>query len=232
MATDQMIGYDELVTILAGNRFSITDSGEQVEIINEGLRYFYAAHDWSFLYKTTTLAVTASEATTDLPSDFSQLTDPFSYEPDEYRGSPVQVESHTIREHIAIHNYTNYPTMFAIASDTFDPTVGERWKVMWYPLPSEDLTMHYRYRATPDIPTVGQVMRGDPRFSLAQMYCVYATAASYAKDANTYFADMRDKAMATAIQQDKDRFVGTHIANLAEPQQHEEIIHSTWTESS
>jgi len=229
MATDQMIDYDELVLMLASNQFSITDSADQVFIINMGLRYFYAAYDWSFMYKTTTLAVTALEADTDLPSDFSQLTDPFSYEPDEYRASPLQVESHFIRERRAVHDYTNRMAYFAIEGDTFDPAVGERWKVLWFPRPCEDFTMHYRYRATPDIPVAGQVMRGDPRFSLAQMYCVYAAAGSYAKDANTYYADQRDKTLATAIEQDKARFIGTHIANLAEPQQHEEIIHSTWT---
>jgi hypothetical protein len=230
MATDQMIDYDELVTILAGGRFSITNSADQVEIINEGLRYFYAAHDWSFLYKTTTLAVTAAEADTDLPTDFSQLTDAFSYEPDEYRGSPVQVESHTIRELRSATDYTNRMCYFAITSDTFVAATGERWKVMWYPRPEEDYTMYYRYRATPTIPTTGEMMRGDPRFSLAAMYCVFASAASYKKDQDTYYADTRDKAMAEAIKQDKARFTGTVIADLAGPQQHEEIIHSTWTE--
>jgi hypothetical protein len=230
--TDQMIGYNELVTILAGNRFSITVSADQVEIINEGLRYFYAANDWSFMYITTTLAVTEGDAVTDLPDDFSQLTDAFSYEPDEYRGSPVQVESHEIRELRAANDYTNYPTRFAIAMDDFDPTVGSRWQVMWYPRPSEDHVMQYRYRATPNIPTTGQVMRGDPRFSIAQMYCVYAAAGSYEKDANTYYAEMRDKALATAIEQDKARFTGTIIGDLAGYQHPEYVIHSTWTESS
>jgi hypothetical protein len=227
-----MIGYDELVLSLAGDRFSMTDSATQISTINEGLRYFYAAHDWSFLYKTTTLAVTAAEADTDLPADFSQITDPFSYEPDEYRGSPQEVESHTIREHRAIHDFNSHPQMFAITSDDFVAATGERWKVMWYPRPEEDYTMYYRYRASPTIPTTGEMMRGDPRFSNAAMYCVYAAAASYKKDQDTYYADMRDKTMATAIQQDKNRFIGTHIANLAEPQYYEEIIHSTWTESS
>ena len=229
MATDQMIDYDELVTILAGNRFSITVSADQIEIINEGLRYFYAAHDWSFMYKTTTLAVTALEYDTDLPSDFSQITDPFSYAPDEYRSSPIQVDSNAIREFLSGTDYTNAMCYFAITSDDFVAATGERWKVMWYPRPSEDYTMYYRYRATPAIPTTGEKMRGDPRFSMAAMYCVYAAAASYAKDQNTYYADMRDKAMATAIEQDKARFVGTHITNLAGPQQTEEVIHSTWS---
>ena len=232
MATDQMIDYDELVTMLAGGRFSITESADQVEIINEGLRYFYAAHDWSFLYKTTTLSVTASEATTDLPTDFSQMTDPFSYEPDEYRSSPIQVESHIIRERRAINDYTSHPRMFAITTDDFVAGTGERWKVMWYPLPCEDYTMYYRYRATPTIPVSGEVMRGDPRFSLAASYCVMAAAASYEKDQDNYYAEQRDKAMATAIQQDKDRFIGTHIADLAEPQYHEYIVHSTWIQES
>ena len=230
MATDRMIDYDELVTILASGQFSISDSDDQVFIINQGLRYFYAAHDWSFMYTTTTLAVTAAEADTDLPADFSQLTDAFSFEPDEYRGSPVQVESHQIRELRSANDYTNRMLYFAITTDDFVAATGERWKVMWFPRPEEDYTMHYRYRASPTIPTVGEKMRGDPRFSLAAMYCVYASAASYKKDQDTYYADMRDKTLATAIAQDKARFVGTFIANLAEPQQHEEIIHSTWTE--
>ena len=230
MATDQMIDYDELVLILAGGRFSITTSADQVQIINEGLRYFYAAYDWSFMYTTTTLAVTTAEADTDLPADFSQLTDPFSHEPDEYRGSPVQVESHTIRELRSANDYTNAPTYFAIAMDDFVAATGSRWKVMWYPRPEEDYTMYYRYRATPSIPTAGEMMRGDPRFSLAAMYCVYAAAASYAKDTRSYYADERDKLLAEAINQDKARFIGTYITNLAAPQQHEEIIHSTWTE--
>jgi hypothetical protein len=231
MATSQMIGYDELVLSLAGDRFSMTDSATQISTINEGLRYFYAAHDWSFLYKTTTLAVTASEADTDLPADFSQITDPFSYEPDEYRGSPQEVESHTIREHRAIHDYNSHPQMFAITSDDFVAATGERWKVMWYPLPEEDYTMYYRYRATPSIPTVGEFLRGDPRFTVAAQYCVFAAAESVQNDYNTgAYASQRDTMLEKAIQQDNARFIGTHIANLAEPQQHEEIIHSTWTE--
>jgi hypothetical protein len=228
-----MVDYDELVTRLAGGRFSITASADQVEIIDEGLRYFYAAHDWSFLYKTTTLAVTALEADTDLPSDFSQITDPFSYEPDEYRTSPILVESNTIRERRAINDYTSHPRMFAITTDDFVAGTGERWKVMWYPLPCEDYTMYYRYRASPTIPTTGEMMRGDPRFSLAASFCVYAAAASYKKDQDTYYADMRDKTMATAIQQDKARFIGTHIADLSDTQYSDEyIIHSTWIQES
>jgi hypothetical protein len=230
--TTQMIGYDELVTILAGGRFSISTSADQVEIINEALRYFYSAHDWSFMYKTTTLAVTALEADTDMPADFSQLTDPFSYEPDEYRGSPQQVESHEIRELRSANDYTNRMAYFALATDTFDPEVGERWKVLWFPRPCEDYTMHYRYRATPTIPTTGQFMRGDPRFTIAAMYCVYAAAASYKKDQRSYYADMRDEALARAIEQDKARFVGTTIGDLADYQHPEYVIHSTWTESS
>ena len=230
MATDQMIDYDELVTMLAGNRFSITVSADQIEIINEGLRYFYAAYDWSFMYTTTTLAVADGDEDTDLPADFSQLTDAFSYEPDEYRASPVQVESHEIRELRSANDYTNRMIYFAIATKDFVAATGSRWKVMWFPRPEEDYTMYYRYRATPDIPTVGEKMRGDPRFSIAQMYCVYAAAASYQKDQDTYYADMRDKAMATAIEQDKARFVGTIIGDLAQPQQTEVVIHSTWTE--
>jgi hypothetical protein len=225
-----MISYDELVLILASRRFSITDSTQQAQIINEGLRYFYAAYDWSFMYKTTTLAVTALEADTDLPADFSQLTDAFSYEPDEYRGSPVQIESHEIRELRAANDYTNRMAYFAIATDTFDPEVGDRWKVLWFPRPCEDFTMHYRYRASPTIPEAGEVMRGDPRFSLAQSYCVYATAASYNKDQDTYYADMRDKTVATAIQQDQARFTGTVIGDLADNQHPEYVIHSTWTQ--
>jgi hypothetical protein len=225
-----MIDYDELVLILAGGRFSITDSTQQSQIINEGLRYFYAAHDWSFLYKTTTLAVTALEADTELPADFSQLTDAFSYEPDEYRGNLTQVETHRIRELRAAYDYTNRMSEFAIAMDTFDPEVGERWKVLWFPRPCEDFTMHYRYRASPLIPEAGEVMRGDPRFSLAQSYCVYAAAATGSKDQYTYYADMRDKAMDTAIKQDGDRLIGTVIGDLADDQQPEFVIHSTWTQ--
>ena len=176
--------------------------------------------------------MTAAEADTDLPSDFSQLTDAFSFEPDEYRSSPVQTESHVIRERRAAHDYTNRPVYFAIATDDFDATVGERWKVMWYPRPEEDYTLYYRYRATPTIPVAGEVMRGDPRFSLAAQYCVMAVAASYAKDADTYYADMRDKAMATAIDQDGARFTGTIIGSLAEQDYPDYIVHSTWTESS
>jgi len=230
MSTDQMVDYDELVLILAGNRFSITDSGEQVEIINEGLRYFYAANDWSFMYHTTTLAVTAGDEDTDLPSDFSQLTDAFSYEPDEYRASPIQVESHEIRELRSANDYTNRMIYFAIEMKDFVAATGERWKVMWFPRPEEDYTMYYRYRATPTIPTTGEMMRGDPRFSLAAQYCVMAVAASYAKDADTYYADMRDKAMATAIQQDRLRFTGTVIGDLSGQRHTEYVIHSTWTE--
>ena len=230
MAATQMIDYDEMATLLGGRRFSITDATELAQLIQQGLRHFYAAHDWSFLYKTATLAVTADEADTDLPSDFSQLTDAFSYEPDEYRSSPVQVESHTIREYRAAHDYTNAPCYFAITTDPFDDEVGERWKVMWYPRPEEDYTLYYRYRAVPTIPGTGEVMRGDPRFSLAQLYCVYAAAESNLDIHDGQYAAMRDQALATAIEQDSARFAGTVIGCLAESQHQEEIIHSTWTE--
>ena len=230
MAATQMIDYDEMATLLGGRRFSITDATELAQLIQQGLRHFYAAHDWSFLYKTTTLAVTAAEADTDLPSDFSQLTDAFSYEPDEYRSSPVQVESTFIRERRAVNDYTNAPCYFALTTDDFVATTGERWKVMWYPRPEEDYTLYYRYRATPAIPAAGDMMRGDPRFSIAQLYCVYAAAESNLDIHDGQYAAMRDQALATAIEQDGARFTGTVIGSLAVPQYHDEIIHSTWTE--
>lgn len=118
-------------------------------VTNDGYMMFIGEFDWSFLYPPATLSVTASAETTDLPTGYAWLQEPFCYPPDSGTGLR-ELEEVTWEEirglKAASQNATAPPTRFAVVPKTFIAGTGQQYQVIWHPVPDANYTLHYRYR--------------------------------------------------------------------------------------
>ena len=119
------------------------------EWVNDGYLRFLSDYDWSFMTPNTTLSVSANSTSTMLPADFEHMEGDFTYSAGSNRGAikPTTVEN--ILDMRARANITGAPRYYAIDAAEFDETVGQRWQVLFYPIPDSDYTLTYSYRVRP-----------------------------------------------------------------------------------
>lgn len=89
----------------------------------------------------------------DLPDSFSgELLGPLTYHPGLNESYiPVDVvDERQLRVSRQFADNTCAPWRAAILPKTFDPTVGERWQITFFPLPDDIYQFTYRYRVHPD----------------------------------------------------------------------------------
>lgn len=138
-------------------------------IINEGLRRFYSPpvlpgesrpHQWSFLTPRTTLALVAGTTTYTLPDNFGGIVDPFTYASGTSRAPIGVVTDEELRRRATISSSSGNPTCVAIVakvssddSPNATPDIPTRWQAVFWPTPSEALTLTYRYYVIQDAPT-------------------------------------------------------------------------------
>ena len=106
---------------------------------------------WSFLERTTTLAVITGTDTYKLPTGFSGLILPFTHiQPVSY--NPIQKPLSFIYLEKSMVTGNGYPRWFALKNGDYDAISGQADEVIFFPIPSADLTYYYTYIFTPQAP--------------------------------------------------------------------------------
>jgi len=110
-------------------------------------------HEWSFLRKSTTIALTSSDTEVDLADDFGQhLIKVTSIAGESKRNlqivSPADIDAMRAMENAA----ASHPRYCSWRPKTWDPTVGQRFELMVYPKEDDSGTvnLNVEYRMLPD----------------------------------------------------------------------------------
>ena len=164
-------------------------------------------HEWRFLYTTATLNLVASTESYDLPSDFVQMTEIFTFntEQDVPVGPIEETGAVDVRNMKAQPGGqdTNRPSCFYV-----DNTAGANGKVFFWPIPDAAYALTYGYRKAPgDFNSTTDL---DPAFSepeyteCLRLSCLVATSKIYPFGID-FEPDFRE-ALFSAIELDKRRY--------------------------
>ncbi len=124
-------------------------------IVQSGIRRVYyppaidgaAAHEWSFLRPSTTLATIADQWEYDLDDDFGSLIGEFHYAAGETRSPIARVPLSTILNFRSHYDQTGYPEFAAVRFKSSDGTGGQRHELLLYPTPDAVYTLGYTFEA-------------------------------------------------------------------------------------
>jgi len=122
-------------------------------------------HTWSFLKPVAILNTQSGVSDYLLPTDFGTLKTPFTY-PSDYEGDRLAEKTVAHILSLRTGNQSNEdPTCFAIQAIQ-DSSVGQRYKVMFWPVPASEITLNYQYLSDPpklvndaDYPVGGVLIR-------------------------------------------------------------------------
>lgn len=126
-------------------------------IVHRGYRQFLNPVDgktskgyvWSFLHKEAMLNTAEGIEEYELPADFGYLWYGPKYDSDVYYPNPQSTSIETIRVWLSIDTSNNYPQLYAIVSDVYNPLVGQRYKIVFYPPPNSNYLLRYGYIIEP-----------------------------------------------------------------------------------
>ena len=117
-------------------------------IISAGLRMFYGAYPWSFLHLDASLSLEKDVWKYDLPDDFGFINGNVVVTDGNVSWSCRQVSQSEIE--IAKKTNPSVPKFYAIYPKKMeDDRIGQGWEIAVWPVPSKDLTLHYRYNVQP-----------------------------------------------------------------------------------
>ena len=136
-----------------------TDQWADIEdCINSGLRQFYAPpvlpnqqgpHQWSFLRPVTYMSLMATVADYDMPEDFGGINGDLTYPPSTATRAVVIVGESAIRTLRQNSPKTGNPTHAAIRPKSTDGSSAQRFEISFWPTPSADVQLSYRYYISP-----------------------------------------------------------------------------------
>lgn len=107
-------------------------------------------YQWSFLRQTSTLTITNNVDTYTLPSGFGSLETPFTHtSPLSY--NPVQKSLDFIYQQKSAYTGTSVPLYFALKSGNYDQVNGQKWEVIFCPIPNGEYEYYYVYNIVPQM---------------------------------------------------------------------------------
>src|SRR4030042_1862225 len=155
------------------------------DIVHRGYRQFLyptnpktgRTHLWSFL-KTEAMIITQDGVLEyELPEDFGYFWYPPKYDNDVNRPNPQSTSVARLRALLSIDDSNTYPRMYSITADKYDPLVGQRYKLMLYPVPDSNYTLRYGYIIEPvKLVNSTDLFIGGTRASEAILECSLAVA--------------------------------------------------------
>lgn len=164
MADMMSVNYDSLRALVGSLKglpqvvggWSDAQDDEVDRIIASGLRKFYwprpaegqPQHEWTFLRRTSYLALNAGEYEYGLPSDFIGMVGSPVVE-DQQGGAIDRVSAEEFLAMRAKRDISAIPKCYAIFPVSTDPASGTRHMIQLYPTPDADVTLAYRYRFEP-----------------------------------------------------------------------------------
>jgi hypothetical protein len=151
--------------ISGGVPIAPTDAADLARVkrcVNDGLRRVATMREWNILKRSFTLALVADTWAYYLPADFTGSIDiKLSLDPDDDQSSSITlVDEGSVRQaREATDQTSSTPTLAAIRAVTpattgasalqAAPSAGQRWEIIFFPTPSESLTLTGRYTAFP-----------------------------------------------------------------------------------
>jgi len=105
-------------------------------------------HKWSFLRQTSTLSVISGTDTYKLPDGFGSLETPFTHTtPQSF--NPVQKPLDFIYLQKSSTTGNAVPLYFALKSGAYDQINGQKWEVIFSPVPNGSYEYYYVYNIVP-----------------------------------------------------------------------------------
>jgi len=128
--------------------WSVAQAAEFDRIVQSGLRRFYMAHPWSFLWKQATIATVANTKTYSLPDDCDLVYGDLLFDPADnvMKERVVQDNDEALTAFAVTHSYTGKPERFSIRNTAVSGTTSLRRQVFLWPTPDAAYTLHYEYR--------------------------------------------------------------------------------------
>ncbi len=128
--------------------WTAAQSSEFDRIVQSGLRRFYMAHPWSFLWKKSTITTAADTKTYALPDDCDNVFGDLIYDPADnvMKERVVQDNDETLTSFAVTHNYNGKPERFSVQNTAISGTTSIRRQVYLWPTPDAEYTLHFEYR--------------------------------------------------------------------------------------
>lgn len=155
----------------------------------------------------------------DLPDDYGQLLGPFTYHPGlrPSYSAPKQIDEIDLRVARQYCDDIAPPEVFAIREKTFAAATGQRFQVLFGPLPDAVYQFTYRYRCHPDKLASTHYHRGGMLHSQTVLYAVLAAAElSRLDQAGTYEA-LYQQQLAISIQRDAELHAPSSLGIITDP---------------
>lgn len=184
-------------------------------IINSGLRRFYVPraagpgaviHHWSFLQPYTTLSTTSTDYDYDLPDDFGgMVVDQFTFAAGTgYAPIKGLIPAEKLLLLKSQSNDSGKPCKAAIRAKSSTGAEGQRYEVIFYPIPDATYVLSYCYRVNPNkLDASYPYPRGGMPYAECMMESCKAAAEDYLGDTagihHQLFADL----LQTAIEFDR-----------------------------
>lgn len=126
-------------------------------IVHRGYRQFLNPVDgrtgrgyiWSFLKKESMLVTKEGVSEYELPSDFGCLWYGPKYDNDMHYPNPQPTSIETVRVWLSTDTSNNYPQLYSIVSDVYNPLIGQKYKIVFYPSPNSNYLLRYGYITEP-----------------------------------------------------------------------------------
>lgn len=178
-------------------------------VANDGYMEFLAEHDWRFMTPEATLAVLANDEVTDLPADFGEIIDDFTFDPAGSVSNQIRpLSSVGIRRlKTGTSNTTGPITHYAIQAKPFVPATGQRYEVLWYPVSDAARTLYYRYRcAATQMTSAAEYPLGGQQHAWTIRQAVLAMAEKEQGHVKGVHNDLyRNQALPASIRRDADQ---------------------------
>jgi len=105
-----------------------------------------AGYVWSFLNPTTTIDTADGDAAQDLPDTLGRIVGDLTFAATEFASSVVLVSEHRIAALLEQSAEKGRPRYAAVrAKDGTTLTTGQRFEIVWWPIPDAVYTLTYRY---------------------------------------------------------------------------------------
>jgi len=118
------------------------------EIINAGLREFYAVHDWTFLSVIEgSLSTTADDNTDDLPDTLAYIIGDITIDDNAENYPPIvqRGEEYIRRKHQADNTTTSKAEYFCVRPKEHDGSTGQRFELYVWPTWDGEYDLTYNY---------------------------------------------------------------------------------------
>ena len=200
--------------------WTATQESDFQYIMDRALRMFYyppispelPRYEWEFLRTVSSINLVTNTATYDLPDDFggTMQDNSLAFASGSEKRGLMKMPEEDLRKCQAIETAKGTPLYYSIFPKTFDPTVGQRWQISFYPTPDADentVAISYRYTRVPDRLTNTNVYpAGGAQYGETLLYAFLAASEAMTDDdAQGMYQQKFQESLAQAIRNDESQ---------------------------